>query len=231
MPLRHEPDVSQAAWFIDSGDAWRRLCSIGPSGFARYVRLFHPPRPGDDLTDPEHLQDLEGHLDDDVLQTLIGVLARHTNSPEDCFFGLWDGFGDIHGSPSVGMLQAEPLHRRLFRRRRPASSPTIPPAFAPEVIAGPRVRIPARDYLLFRGPLDMAGDWGAADLMPGKPRRLNSPNLIWPADHAWFVATEIDLPWTGVGGSAALIEDLVSAQGLEVEEVEPRDDLPYSRFE
>ncbi|HET9861587.1 MAG TPA: hypothetical protein VFQ19_17575 [Nocardioidaceae bacterium] len=75
----------------------------------------------------------------------------------------------------------------------------------------------------------MAGDWGAADLVPGTPRRLNSPNLIWPADHAWFVATEIDLPWTGIGGSTALIEDLFSAQDLDVEEVEPRDDLPYSR--
>ena len=227
MPLRHEPDVSHAAWFTDTGDAWTRLCSIGPSGFARYARLFHPPRPGDDLTDPEHLQDLEGHLDDDVLQTLVGVLARHTSSPEDCFFGLWDGFGDIHGSPSVGMLQAEPPHRGLFRRSRPA--PTIPPAYPPEVIAGPRVRIPARDYLLFRGPLNMAGDWDSAHLVPGTPRRLNSPNLIWPADHAWFVATEIDLPWTGIGGSTALIEDLFSAQGLDVEDVEPRDDPPYSR--
>ena len=37
------------------------------------------------------------------------------------------------------------------------------------------------------------------------------------AEHAWFVATEVDLPWTGIGGSAALLEDLLSTEGLDVE--------------
>ena len=117
--------------------------------------------------------------------------------------------------------------RGLGARRRP--QPTIPPAFAPDVMAGPRVSIPARDYLLFRGPLSQAGQWGAAELRPGHPRLLNSPNLMWPADHSWFVASEIDLPWTGVGGSAQLIQDLMADKGLDVERVEPAADLPNWR--
>ena len=28
---------------------------------------------------------------------------------------------------------------------------------------------------------------------------------MWPADRAWLVATDIDLPWTGIAGSARLI--------------------------
>ncbi len=36
-----------------------------------------------------------------------------------------------------------------------------------------------------------------------------TPNLWWPEDRAWFVATEIDLAWTYVGGREALIEQLV----------------------
>ena len=42
-----------------------------------------------------------------------------------------------------------------------------------------------------------------------------SANLWWPDDRAWFVATDIDLMTTYVGGSAACIADLVSAAGLE----------------
>lgn len=222
MPVRPEPDVSQARWFSERDEPWVQLCSIGPTGFERYARLFHPARPGADVTDPHHLEDLEGHLETDVLHLLLGVLGRHTSTPHDCFFGLWDGFGDIHGSPSVAWLVSD---RRAAREAPPA----IPPAFPPEVLSGPRVSIPARDYLLFRGPLDQAGEWGAADLRPGQPGPINSPNLMWPADRAWFVTTEIDLPWTGVGGSAELIRDLKSEKALDMEEVELMERPPYWR--
>lgn len=41
------------------------------------------------------------------------------------------------------------------------------------------------------------------------------PNLWWPADHTWCATTEIDSMFTAVGGSGALIADLI-ASGLEV---------------
>ncbi|MGW4093594.1 hypothetical protein [Nocardia sp. NPDC004750] len=56
---------------------------------------------------------------------------------------------------------------------------------------------------------------------------INSPNLIWPADPAWFVAT--DLPWTGIAGSAALIEALRDDAEPDVEETVPSGDRPYWR--
>ncbi|CAN5123803.1 hypothetical protein BH18ACT9_BH18ACT9_08470 [soil metagenome] len=214
MPLRHEPDVSAADWFTDRAEPWAQLCSLGPRGFAAYARLLHPARQGDDPQ--EHPEDLAGHLDSEVLRFLTGILARHTSTPEDCLFGLWDGFGDLHGSPAVAPLVFG--GGRLSSHRAP---PRISPAFPPEVLAGPRVRIPARDYLLFRGPLRLAGEWGAADLLPQQPRPINSPNLIWPADHAWFVATEIDSPWTGIGGTDELIGEVAGEPALGVERVDP----------
>jgi hypothetical protein len=97
-------------------------------------------------------------------------------------------------------------------------------------MTGPRVSIPARDYLLFRGPLSQAGQWGsAAAVVTGEPREINSPNLMWPADHAWFAGSDIDLPWTGIAGTEDLIEDLLAASELDVEVVEPSEDLPYWR--
>ena len=224
MSLRHEPDVSKADWFTDSGDPWTQLCCIGPSGFAGYARLLHTVGAEDELTDPYLLEELEGHLDEKLLLRLLSHLARHTTTPLDCYFGLWDGFGDIHGSPAVGAVTAG-------RSRRGGHEPktAVPAAFPPEVLEGPRVRIPARDYFLFRGALSRAGQWGAADLVPGHPRPINSPNLIWPADHAWFVATDIDLPWTGIGGSAKLIQELLAQESLDVEQTQPSEHLPYWR--
>lgn len=218
MSLRYEPNVAHAAWFTTKVEHWARLCSIGPSGFEQYGRLFHPLREGDDERNLDDLVNIEGHLEEGHLRRLTRILSRHTSTPDDCFFGLWEGFGDIKGSPAVGLFAA--------RRGKP---PRIPPAFPPEVLEGPRVEIPARRYHLFRGPLTEAGDWGAADLVPGQPRTINSPNLMWPADHAWFVATEIDIPWTGVGGSAGLLSELMADPVLDVELVSLSDDLPYWR--
>jgi hypothetical protein len=223
MPLRHEPDVSKAEWFTERRDPWMQLCSIGPSGFARYARLFHPVEPHDEPSDAATLLNLEGDLDAEVLQRLTGVLAEYTETPDECYFGLWDGFGDIYGGSSVAVAFSVDEAADL------TTAPTVAPAFPPHVIEGPRLRIPARDYLLFRGPLDEAGQWGAADLLPGWPRTINSPNLIWPADQAWFVATEIDLPWTGIAGSAALIEALRADAALDVEETRPSGELSYWR--
>ena len=225
MPLHHEPDASKAQWFTRSRDPWDKLCSVGPSGFAQYARLFHPLQPGDHEGDRQSLLNVEGDLEAGALKHLVMVLARHTTTPHDCLFGLWEGFGDIQGSPSIAVVDWEARGPRASRRTQPA----IPPAFPPDVMAGPRVSIPARDYLLFRGPLSQAGQWGAADLRPGHPRIINSPNLIWPVDRAWFVATEIDLPWTGIGGSAQLIQDLMAEAALDVERIEPGADLPYWR--
>jgi hypothetical protein len=51
------------------------------------------------------------------------------------------------------------------------------------------------------------------------------PNLIWPADHSWFVASEVDFDSTLVGGSAELVETIVQCPALEAWQVEPTDSL------
>jgi len=209
MPLTPEPDVSHGDWFTGRRQE-DDLSSLGPAAFPRYARLRHPVYEGDDPADPAALLCVEGDLEEPELAALVEVLGRHTTTPNDCFFGLWDGFGDIYGSPTVSVISFDDA----------GTPPVVPPAFAPQVTQGPRLHLPGRDYLLFRGALADAGRWGAADLVPGWARRINSPNLMWPADHAWFVASEIDLPWTGIGGSAALIEELLSTDTLDVVEVQ-----------
>ncbi len=206
MPLRPLGEFSAADWIGE-------VHELGPSGFGAYARVLHPWTEGVDGSER-----IDGHLPADELNALCNVLGRHTTTPDHCFFALWDGYGEIYGGESVAFLTAftgpAPWPSRPFRKPRPKDPP--PPAFDASVIDGPRLTIGSRDHLLFAGPLAIAGAWGAAAYGVGVPRELNSPNLFWPDDHAWFVTTDIEGSWTGVGGSEALIVDLLAEPGLEV---------------
>lgn len=94
---------------------------------------------------------------------------------------------------------------------RQVSSVAVPESSSSVVFDdGPRVELPGRNYALFVGPLA-----GLQSLMDAQDE--HSPNLWWPDDRAWCVATEIDLAWTYVGGSAALISDVLASPRLEAQ--------------
>jgi hypothetical protein len=101
----------------------------------------------------------------------------------------------------------------------------VPPAFPGEVLDGPRVRLPHRGYLLFAGPLAAAPRLGWTH--PYGSFFPQSPNLFWPQDHTWCVASEIDLFCTLVAGSDALAEALVSDPRLEAWRVQPADPIAF----
>jgi hypothetical protein len=118
----------------------------------------------------------EGHLPTATAGRLAAVLARHTRTPRDCWFGLWHGFGSV-------------------------------------VADAPTLVLPGREYWLVHGPVELA----TANLAEEPSEQ--SANLWWPADRAWYVATDIDLMTTYVGGSAACVADLLATDGLEAAEV------------
>jgi hypothetical protein len=92
------------------------------------------------------------------------------------------------------------------------------------VRAGPRVRLPNREYLLYQGPAaDVTATAGIHD------SRGQCANLWWPADRAWCVASEIDLPWTYAGGPRGLIDAILADDRIEALPAEPGD--PVSRVE
>ena len=210
MTLRPLSDTSTADWLADDSASSVLRANLGPSGFEAYARVLHSPRgPEDDR--------YEGHLEEHLLSALCEALTVHTTTPDECFFGLWDGFGELYGGESTLFLTAftGPARwpGRFFTKEKPR--PPVPPAFPESVLEGPKVSY-VHDYLLFGGPLSSAGEWGATSYCHGVPRDINSPNLMWPADHAWFVTTNIESTWTGVGGSKALISDLLAEPRLEV---------------
>ena len=78
----------------------------------------------------------------------------------------------------------------------------------------PKIGTRYRSWLLFRAPLESM----VQSFFPDIPGR-RSPNLIWPEDRSWCVATEIDLEATYIGGSEELIADILAEPALESERV------------
>jgi len=142
-----------------------------------------------------------GNLSVDGLTELCAVLGRFTSTPDECFYAVWEGWGQLHGGRArVWMsgdghgVPAEPLLTR-------------------EELNVDRVRLPHRRYLLMSGPLRAVGDVARYD---GPDTWVSqSPSLLWPADHNWCVATEIDFDSTLVGGPAPTIDEILTAPGLE----------------
>src|SRR5688572_20960625 len=168
------------------GGAVGTVGAVVPRGFAAYARVLHPVDGSDDapatrwaqvcamtgrtphalmqwtaITTPaansplatsgpgpsDRVDVWRGSLAPEALGVLLDVLDPFTGGQE-CFHALWDGWGwdSAGGAFASASTTGEP----------PPPAPAPPPAIAPEVWHGPRLRLPYRDYLLFRGPLSAA---------------------------------------------------------------------------
>ena len=220
-------DLAPARWVMESIPGFDfNVSSLVPECFAAYARILHPARMGDEvnprpvqwadvarangrllhpraqfrkLVPPGH-SELErgqprfwdetprvGSLPSDVAQRLVEVLEKYTSTPQSCWFGIWDGYGDVDLA-----------------------------------VAGfPTFTLPHRSYYLLRGPIE-----GMAQSVR-EPLFTQSPNLCWPDDRSWFVATEIDLDSTYLGASSECVRVLMRTPGLEVLQAAPTDGITW----
>ncbi|MHA7269544.1 hypothetical protein [Arthrobacter sp. HLT1-20] len=96
--------------------------------------------------------------------------------------------------------------------------------------SGPKVDVPNRSYFLFRGNVSELGEWNIAGrkkhaLGPEEP----IPALIWPADHAWCVANDVDPHWAGIGARLEAIHQLMADPRLDVVLADPTRPQPTYR--
>jgi hypothetical protein len=250
--LRASNDVGAADWIAPRlGPFAERIDSLVPGGFEAYARIFHPAEGpyearatwaevaewSGKVMHP-HVEFAEGALEaggrargyeprvgelpPDLVTALSEALARHMRSPGRCWFCVWDG-GWVRGPGVIMTLLGTPADVRAEAQREWEAGWELP--FGREALAGPRVRLPGRDYVLLEGPLDAAGEIGEWRHWQGRSHfEPHSPNLWWPDDRAWCVATDIDLDSTHVGGSAALVEELLGDPRLEVLQVNGADE-------
>jgi hypothetical protein len=241
-------DLSDARWVEEALPDFAKLLvgSIIPGGYSAYARILHPAfddksehvpwraiaeARGCELQSLTQWEELdpsfsgssppapgEGSLAAEQLTALLPLLGRATATSDDCWFAIWHGYGDFAPQPSSSVM---------FASTDPNFTP-LPPDPPPRIDVSelPTLRTPNREYYAFRGALHQvfeaqrAGRWSPA-WVPG-----DGPNLWWPNDRAWFVASEIDLSSTYVGGTHVVIDDILDEPLLEAFEVAA--DGPYA---
>jgi hypothetical protein len=219
--------------------------SVVPPGFAAYARIFHPASIADrpdvevrwsDIAalsgkkvhsemqfhaiappahDPEpriyepHL----GVLSERQAAALVSLLSKHSATPGECWLCLWEGYGYLHAGGTAPFVAGRPPFARLRIAVRRVQLRWFRPQ--PPSSEGPRVVLPGRNYILFQAPISEALGWA------------DGPNLWWPDDHAWCVASEIDFPYTYVGGSKELVNDILNDPAIEALPAKVTDAITY----
>jgi hypothetical protein len=195
-------DLSAADWVVAGiGPFGTGVGSLVPHGFEAYARILHPAESagGRPVTWAE-VADWSGRTMHSKAQ--FAALTRPVRE---------DGPAPWDDEPHTGELSMPLLTALCEVLAEHTGTPQRCwfslwdgwNSSAPSPV-GPRLRLPQREYLLFEAALFEVGDM---------PRQ---PNLFWPDDRSWCVATEIDLDSTYLGGSAALVTQLLDDSRLEV---------------
>jgi hypothetical protein len=158
-----------------------------------------------------------GELAHSALAVLCDQLAQYPKEP-DCYFCLWEGYG---GLDTYGWLETAlaPGSKVTVRDRH---------IFTSDELSQSRLRLPDRDYVVLAGPLRNALRIGRFTFESFWPQ---SPNLFWPADRTWCVASEIDFDSTLVGGPMQLIDAILHTPELDAWPVTADDSLAYDADE
>jgi len=194
--------AADAAWLVSVMTTFGgRVGDIAPDGFAAYARVFHPLSSGS--------------------WAEVAFANQRAMHPAV----QWERIAaDEQEQPRFGTLGAEPARTLADILALHTGTPDACFFAIWEGWGGLEVdpvasfvTLPYRNYWLHRAPV---GD--ATHSFESFPDR--QANLWWPADHAWFVVSEIDFDSTVVAGSRALV-DAILASTLEALEVTAETDL------
>lgn len=169
-----------------------------------------------------------------------GALLGHMGvNPSRSFFAI--GSSDPRGDAPTGAATITPrdaAEAALYERHNDMLAQSVgdpfnsvfrqatwqPGILSREISEGPRLELPARGHVLFRGGIADFADPEWVLSVPWRDREAeahgfdpsaNSPSLAWPDDRAWVLVTEVDFDSTIVGGSPDLVAALCADERLE----------------
>ncbi|MDE0546318.1 hypothetical protein [Microbacterium sp. C7(2022)] len=187
----------------------------------------------------------EGQLAAETLAAVMDTARAHTSTPHDGYIAVWEGWGGLVGGVGYGPARsiltfteddevtdatakrhrdflaasAKDLLNNVFRR--PSWQPGILPD---DVSKGPRLQLPNRGHVLFEGDPSALADPSWVLDAPWRDREMEqygaqpsaeSPSIIWPADRAWVMLSEVDWDSTIVAGSVELARALCADPRIE----------------
>lgn len=182
---------------------------------AQFDRLPGPATPRVGPLDAQGLRYSQpecGNFDSAVLVKAAHHLCQHTSSPDRGVSAIWEGWGGL--SDSAGQvtlsLAGEPIEP-------PAATGPGTGILPPDIVNGEKLELPDRSYYLFSAGPSFYTDprWVEQAPWNGSAQFAQSPNILWPADQAWVLVSEIDFDSTVVAGSLELISALARDPGIE----------------
>ncbi|WP_091228271.1 hypothetical protein [Microbacterium sp. 3J1] len=221
---------------------------------AQWHRIVRTPMDGDWHTrispdGREFSAPLEGEMLPDDLATVASHLVAHTTTPDAGFVALWEGRGTLLGhlghppSGASSLFGDDPNHQAMLDRstrdpfnnvfRRPTWQEGI---LSREVSEGPRLSLPGRDHVLFRGSLRVFEDADWQVHVPWRDRpseargfapSAQAPSLLWPEDRSWVLVSEIDYDSTIIAGRRELIVALLADPRVEAFQIREGADLTW----
>lgn len=227
FPIRvpWDSDSSAGAWIADRLGPFGTVGGNIPLGYEIYVRIpNHPMGEENGSSLIQHVRDRPEQVDQ--LTHLTRVLAP-TTTDQICHFAIWTGYGWMydHGTDpdratgyavTVLLGPHSTPEQTDAARQRAAESKHIRMVERP---AAPMLRLPHRDYHLWRGSIASARVFAP---------HHQSPTLWWPADRSWFVASDIDSEFTDVGGPRALLTELLNDPDWRAQQVCPDEPIVMS---
>lgn len=189
----------------------------------------------------------QGRMPTHTLAAIAAVLTPHTTTPDAGFVGVWEGWGGLVGGNGTNgrrfleFTDGAPSETGWSSLRASFENPFRKPRWTPgilsdEISRGPRLRLPDRDHVLFSAAPSAFVDPAWILDAPWRDRPAEEhgiapdaqhPSILWPADHAWVMASEIDYDSTIVGGSNALIQALCADAALEALQIPADADLSW----
>ncbi|MBL0171751.1 MAG: hypothetical protein IPP90_13705 [Gemmatimonadaceae bacterium] len=222
-PKLHPTDCD---WVIERLD-WGS-CDVGtciPQGFEQYLRILHPA----------HRHAANGHavpvLWCDIASangcTMAEVMRRFSVGGLPSEFGSIESEEREHGgtamwqrAPGIGSLPGGLCMRLVSVLTKHTQTPASSilgiwdgyggVLYPPDEIGMMDLPFLRRLYL-YQRPLSAV----MRTFQFHGSRSYRAPNLWWPADRSWCVATEIDYAWTYVGGTDACIAEIAADRMFE----------------
>lgn len=215
-------DLSPADWLTAHGPgqgAFGTVAAIAAPGFAAYARILHPARLDERPVRWSTVAAAHGTRLTPVTRwyEVIGADQEYVDRSDHGLPGVWDEHPDEGPTPPDVARALLPV---LARHTATADRCWF------GLWSGygrwdwdrfPAFEAPGRDEVLLAGRL-------ADAVSPADAEEFAELcDLWWPQDRAWCLGGDVDLVSTYVGGSPALIADLLTTADLEAHPVHPED--------
>lgn len=213
LVYRAAVDARPADWVVASlRDFAKSVQSLVPAGFAEYVRVFHPAHrvsgSGRVAVTWAEIARANGTQMHPGVQ--LGSITGSERYEREGQAGVFDE------PPQTGSVPRDVLDSLAAVLACHTTSPSACyfaiwegfGALPADIRSAPTFSVPGRIYHLLTGPVQAVPELPA-------PLRDQSPNLWWPQDRAWCVATEIDLKSTYIGADRRCARQLACLPAVE----------------